>query len=300
MFRFGPGALRGASLRAAQRHDAARDRQGLASLRRSAARPRRTHGAGHLLPALAGGGASALPRFATPEILEADLAPLALELARWGARDPRSSPGSTRRPRPLMRQARALLRRAWRARWSRTDHCAWEAMARFGAHPRLSAYDVAGRGDAAAARSPPTSRRCSRARDLGLSGAGAARGPDLRIGSTPSVATRRRPAHRHGRPAARRRAGAAMAPPASTAPRRRAVSGAGAGGLLALAYPDRIAQRRPGGGRPASARQWARRRSAVDRSARRRRLLAVAELDGDKREARSSSRRRLDPRRARS
>ena len=51
-----------------------------------------------------------LKPFGTPEILEADLAPLALELAAWGARDPAALPWLTPPPAAALEQARALLR----------------------------------------------------------------------------------------------------------------------------------------------------------------------------------------------
>ena len=84
------------------RAHAAGDRARLAfGQRRSAAGPRGPHRARHRHPAL--GRSSkirALPHSDTPEILEADLAGLALDLAAWGSRrSRRNCPSSTCRPR---------------------------------------------------------------------------------------------------------------------------------------------------------------------------------------------------------
>lgn len=53
----------------------------------------------------------ALPAFARPEILEADLSRLALDLARWGARDPSGLTFLDPPPAPAFAEARALLSR---------------------------------------------------------------------------------------------------------------------------------------------------------------------------------------------
>src|SRR5436305_1324706 len=50
-----------------------------------------------------------LPRYPTPEIREADLAPLALELARWGSGDPNALAWLDPPPAAAYAQARALL-----------------------------------------------------------------------------------------------------------------------------------------------------------------------------------------------
>ena len=62
---------------------------------------------------------ASLRRTHAPEILEADLAPLALELAAAGVADPASCGGSTRRRAAAFAQARELLARAGRARRGR-------------------------------------------------------------------------------------------------------------------------------------------------------------------------------------
>ena len=54
-----------------------------------------------------------------PEMLEADLAPLALDLALWGATDPAPCPGS-RSPRPGITRAPCICCKAWRP-WTTRD-----------------------------------------------------------------------------------------------------------------------------------------------------------------------------------
>ena len=78
-----------------------------------------------------------VPR-ATPEILEADLAPLALELAVAGIIDPLELRWLDPPPAPALAQARELLREldAIDDRFQVTDH--GRAMARLALHPRLS------------------------------------------------------------------------------------------------------------------------------------------------------------------
>ena len=57
----------------------------------------------------AAGDEGALSAFAPPEILEADLAPLALELAQWGINDPGSMGFLDQPPGPALTEARKLL-----------------------------------------------------------------------------------------------------------------------------------------------------------------------------------------------
>ena len=78
-----------------------------------------------------------VPR-ATPEILEADLAPLALELAVAGIIDPLALRWLDPPPAPALAQARELLREldAIDARFQVTDH--GRSMARLALHPRLA------------------------------------------------------------------------------------------------------------------------------------------------------------------
>ncbi len=73
-----------------------------------------------------------------PEILQADLAPLALELARWGAADPGNLDWMNPPPQAAFSQARGLLRHlgALDEDGAITDH--GRRMAGLGLHPRLA------------------------------------------------------------------------------------------------------------------------------------------------------------------
>jgi len=87
----------------------------------------------------------ALPPFTAPEILDADLAPLALELAMWGVADANSLTWLDPPPASSMAQARELLRElgALDEGGAVTTH--GRRMAGFGVHPRLSHMMLAGK-----------------------------------------------------------------------------------------------------------------------------------------------------------
>src|SRR5208282_1846321 len=76
--------------------------------------------------------------FNAPEILEADLTPLALALAQWGAADPATLALLDPPPAPAYAEARALLLRldALDAKGRITKH--GKAMSALGLHPRLA------------------------------------------------------------------------------------------------------------------------------------------------------------------
>ncbi|MBL6617935.1 MAG: ATP-dependent helicase HrpB [Reyranella sp.] len=173
--------------------------------------------------------------FTPPEILDADLAPMALELALWGA-DDATLPWLTPPPAASLATARALLADlgALDAAGAITPH--GRAMARLGQHPRLAHLVLKGRelgqGRIAALlaailserdflRLPPGQRDVDlRHRvDIGLSGK---RDGTLRL--IQEQARRLMP-----------RDAKAESPDVSMT-----------GALLALAYPDRIGRRRPG------------------------------------------------------
>ncbi|MGZ9585707.1 ATP-dependent helicase HrpB [Paenibacillus marinisediminis] len=82
----------------------------------------------------------------TPEIADADLAPLALELAAWGAQDASQLSWLTPPPAAALEQARALLQKldALDGAGSLTDHGC--RMARLGLHPRLAHMLLAAAG----------------------------------------------------------------------------------------------------------------------------------------------------------
>ena len=234
--------------------------------------------------------AALLPQ-APAEILEADLAPLALELACWGADDPAALAWLDPPPAASLAQARELLTRleALDARGRATP--LGREMAALGVHPRLAHMILRGQalglGDLACAVAAVLSERDP------LRGAAGPADPDLRSrvdalrgrGLPPGTTADRGALARIGRVVEQleRRIGrraptggaAAAAPDESDA----------VGLLLAFAYPDRIGRSRGEGGRyvlsggrgaalPGP--------SALARSE----YLAVAALDAGEREAR--------------
>ena len=234
--------------------------------------------------------AALLPQ-APAEILEADLAPLALELACWGADDPAALAWLDQPPPASVAQARELLTRleALDARGRATP--LGREMAALGVHPRLAHMILRGQalglGPLACAvaavlserdplrsvtgpADPDLRSRVDALRGRGLPpGTSADRGALARIGRVVEQLERR----------IERRAPAGGA--AGTAPEESQAVGL----LLAFAYPDRIARSRGEGGRyvlsggrgaalPGP--------SALARSE----YLAVAALDAGEREAR--------------
>ena len=172
-----------------------------------------------------------LAGFPPPEIASADLTALALELAVWGAASPDGLAFLTPPPAPAFAEARALL-------------------------AELGALDGAGRVTGhgrALARAAGASAARAHAADGGRPRAAGALAADLAAlcrGARPAARPRRRP-RAAARRAARRRPGARGDPhrgeaAAGARARRGAAPGLSAGAALSLAYPDRIAQRRPG------------------------------------------------------
>lgn len=219
-----------------------------------------------------------------PEIVDADLAPLALELAAWGIADPAALSLLDPPPAAAFAQARALLAElgALDAESRITAH--GRAMAELAAHPRLAHMMLAAREDGHGALAAEIAALVEE-RDI-LRGC---READMRIrleilrgesaGPLPDGASVDRGAIARVREAARvwrRRLDAAG----------REEGLAAAGAVLAQAYPDRIGRRRGGtaggfllsngrgavfaGPDPLGAQEW----------------IAVAELDGGTREAR--------------
>ena len=222
----------------------------------------------------------ALAAFDAPEIEAADLAPLALELAAWGIADPASLTLMTPPPAAALSQARALLRQleAIDAGNLATSH--GRRMAELGVHPRLAHMMVRaeerGLGDLACDIAATLSER-----DL-LKGRNS--DADLRHrvqllrgdSNDPALDRNQRARVRQSAQDWRRQLGVKKEAQSSVAQ---------CGQVLALAYPDRLAQRRGGAGQfrlsngrgamlpphdPLAAEDF----------------LAVGSLDGDAREAR--------------
>lgn len=83
--------------------------------------------------------------FNTPEILEADLAPLSLELAQWGVRDPNSLAWLDPPPHAALAQARELLQRLDAIDTDARITAMGRAMSDLAMHPRLAHMVIRGR-----------------------------------------------------------------------------------------------------------------------------------------------------------
>ena len=184
--------------------------------------------------------------FTPPEILDADLAPMALELALWGA-DDATLPWLTPPPAASLATARALLAdlgaldpsAALRAGAAGAITPHGRAMARLGQHPRLAHLVLKGRelgqGRIAALLAAILSERDFLRLPPGQ------RDVDLRHRVDIALSGKRDGSLRLIQEQARRLM------PRDTKSETPNVSMTGA--LLALAYPDRVARRRPGSNR---------------------------------------------------
>src|SRR5690606_30006214 len=92
------------------------------------------------------GAQATLAPQAPPEILSSDLAPLALELARWGARDVAAMPWMDAPPAATLAQARELLRRLEAIDANDAITPTGSAMLDTGLHPRPAHMLVRARG----------------------------------------------------------------------------------------------------------------------------------------------------------
>jgi ATP-dependent helicase HrpB len=216
----------------------------------------------------------ALPAFAAPEILEADLAPLALDLARWGSSDLRWLDPP---PAAAFAQANTLLTELEALGTDGRITAHGKAMAGLPVHPRLAHMMIKGRalslGGLACAVAALLSERdiLRQARDA-----------DLRRRVEAILGANDRDADRGGLMRARdlaRQLRRLLGVPDQTDRLDRI------GLLLAFAFPDRVAQRRGDGlayrlanGRGAFFKEP----EAISSSP----YLVVADLDGDRKEAR--------------
>lgn len=171
------------------------------------------------------GETRALPPFERPEILDADLTGLALDLAAWGASDPTTLAWLDAPPKPAWNEAISLLK--WLGALDEagrlTEHGA--AIARLPLPPRL-AHMVIEAGEEA----PLAARIGVLLTEQGLGG----REPDLRE-RLARFATERGQRAEAARKLAARIAGGR---------RSGAIDIERAGAALALAYPDRVAKKR--------------------------------------------------------
>ncbi len=180
-------------------------------------------------------GQRGLLPFTPPEILDADLAPMALELALWGA-DAATLPWLTPPPAAALATARGLLADlgALDAGGAITAH--GRAMARLGQHPRLAHLVLEGR-EIGQARLAALLAAILSERDF-LRLPPGQRDVDLRHRVDIALGGRRDGALRLIHEQARR-----LTPRGASDERP---DTAFTGTLVALAYPDRIGRRRPG------------------------------------------------------
>ena len=191
---------------------------------------------------------ASLPPYRPPEILEADLAPLALELAAWGVADPAELAWLDPPPPSAFAQARALLEGlgALDGAGAVTSH--GRAMAELPAHPRLAHMLLRAKEMRLGATAADLAALLAE-RDV-LRGEGRPPDSDVRL----RLELMRRADDRRGAPhghAVDRGALHRAVAEARELRRRLSIAPAdadpeAAGVLLAFAYPDRIAQRRPG------------------------------------------------------
>ena len=226
--------------------------------------------------------------FTPPEILEADLAPLALELASWGAADPASLSWLDPPPAAAYAQARALLRDL--DALDRDDRLTThgQAMASLGFHPRLAHMMLGARELGQGALACDIAALLSE-RDVVRAGPGS-RDSDLRLRVD---LLREGGAARHLPPGLVLDRGSLERAREQARQWRRQLGvtdevgdRTDAGPVVALAYPDRLAQRR--GTKPGSFRLANGSGAVIDPAdpLAAEEYLVVAELDGDPRNAR--------------
>jgi ATP-dependent RNA helicase HrpB len=186
-----------------------------------------------------------LPR-PTPEILETDLAPLALDLAAAGIHDPADLAWLDPPPAAAFAEARSLLRALGALDSGGRISAHGRAVARLGTHPRLAHLLIRG-AELDSSRTAAALVALLEERDL-LRGDQGPPDPDLTL-RLELLEDRTCPASHHGHAVDReglRRVRAEMEAWHGQIGRGAERGGVSPGVLLALAYPDRVAQRREG------------------------------------------------------
>lgn len=182
------------------------------------------------------GETSALPSFATPEILAADLTGLVLDLARVGVRDPASLPFLDPPPAPAVSEAKALLRLLGALDETDAVTALGRRMARLPLPPRLAHMVVMGADRGAGQLAADIAALVS---ERGLGGDGV----DLLHRLEDFHRDRSRRAEDAHRLAAR------WSELAMAGAERQKAEPPSPAALLALAYPDRVAKARGDGTR---------------------------------------------------
>ncbi len=220
-----------------------------------------------------------------PEILHADLAPLALELACWGAADPAHLRWLDPPPPAPLAQAHDLLRLlgALDAAGRVTPH--GRSLAAMGAHPRLAHMLIRGR-DMRAPRLASGIAAILGERDI-LRAAPGLRDADLRLRVSALRGSRALPGGLTVDARALRQAQRAAANWQRELGGREEIADSDAftGVLTALAYPDRVGRAREGGGRYLLANGRGA-RFAEPQALAKSEFIVAAELDGADRDAR--------------
>ena len=205
------------------------------------------------------GAQRSLAPFSPPEITDADLTPLALDLANWGTRDATDLRWLDAPPAPMLSSARDLLAHlgALDSQGRITPH--GREMATLGVHPRLAHMLLRARDLGALPMAADFAALLSE-RDLLRGGAGS-RDADVRSRLDIFRSERAPPgvdwgAFQRAKKTSRdlyrrlsdRRSESDVSPRNTGGPGKSSQSGAGvdAGVLLAFAYPDRIGKRRAG------------------------------------------------------
>jgi len=228
-----------------------------------------------------------LAPFTPPEIVDADLAPLALELASWGVRETQSLRWLDPPPGAMLASARNLLARlgALNGEGRITPH--GREMAQVGVHPRLAHMLLRARDLGCPALAADLAALLSE-RDL-LRGPAGARDADIRErmdalrGESGSGGVDRATLERARRFARDllRQAGSGPRSPSRSAAKEVPV-----GGLLALAFPDRIGRQRPGGEGRFTLTNGRGAHFAEPQSLARQELIVAVDLDDRERDAR--------------
>jgi ATP-dependent helicase HrpB len=197
------------------------------------------------------GAHDGLAPFAPPEILEADLMPLALDLAAWGVREATTLRWLEAPPPASLAAARELLERLGALSPGGAISAHGRAMASLGVHPRLAHMLLKARElDGGSLEMAAQLAALLSERDL-LRATGAARDVDIRSRLSVLRGELAAPVDRGALQRISRAARAYVAQleanraaPNARAPSQQEIDLSGI--LLAFAYPDRIAQRRPG------------------------------------------------------
>jgi ATP-dependent helicase HrpB len=192
------------------------------------------------------GSHASLAAFTPAEITEADLSPLALELARWGSADAARLAWLDPPPAPMLAQARELLQRLGALDEAGAITPLGREMADLPLHPRLAHMVLAARSRDALPLAAELAALLSE-RDL-LRQGGGQRDPDIRTrlemlrGDEGALHVERGVRQRMRENAAR-----FVQLAAGTRSNSRTASGTSPGMLLAMAFPDRVGKRRAEG-----------------------------------------------------